>query len=279
MMKSTELTTTEYSPLPVYRIRRNAGPDYFEDNLIEEVPVALVYNGISHAVLMSICTNLEDLAVGFSLTEGIIDSYRDIRDMDIVPGCSGYEIQIAISPRCFQRLKEKRRSMAGRTGCGICGAEELDHVVREQPCVGNDLTIDPATVEMAFRTLEDHQLLGQATGAAHAAAYITPAGELVAVREDAGRHIALDKLIGYMARHQLQGGAILVTSRASFEMVQKTVSAGIEALFAISAVTRMARNLAEESNLTLAGFCRPGKMSVYAHPQRLGADAGLQGDH
>ena len=267
-MKPNKLSTTEYSSLPVYRIRRGEAGD-FEDQLIEETPVALVYNGISHAVLMSVCTNLEDLAVGFSLSEGIIDSYRDIRDMDVVPGCSGYEVQIEVSPRCFQRLKMKRRSMAGRTGCGVCGAEELDHVVREQAAVGSQLSISPSVVEQAFKALEEQQLLNKATGAAHAAAYITPQGEIVVVREDAGRHIALDKLIGHMARNELQGGAILVTSRASFEMVQKTVSAGIEALFAISAVTRMARDLAEESNLTLAGYCRPGKMSVYTHPQRL----------
>ncbi len=264
-----EQSATTFKMLPVYRIREGQPASSAQDNLIEEVPVALVYNGISHAVLMSIASDLEDLAVGFSLTEGIIDNHYDVRDMEVVHGCSGYEVHIEISPRCFQRLKMKRRSMEGRTGCGVCGAEELAHVVREQPSVGQVLHITPAVVEGAFEALKQQQTLNQATGSAHAAAYMTPQGELLAVREDAGRHIALDKLIGHIAQHEQEGGAILVTSRASFEMVQKTVSAGVEALFAISAVTKMAVDLAEGSNLTLAGFCRPGKMSIYTHPQRL----------
>ena len=239
------------------------------DTLVEEVPVALVFNGISHAVLMAVSSDLEDLAAGFSLTEGIIDQYENIRGIELHRGCSGIELQLDISSRCFQRLKLKRRNMTGTTGCGICGAEQLAHVNRELLPLDHTLNIGSRQIEQAFASLKQQQKLNHLTGASHAAAYVLPDGEVVAVREDVGRHIALDKLIGHIARHHLRGGAILVTSRASFEMVQKTVAAGVEMLCAISAVTKMAVDLAEKSNLTLAGFCRPGKVSIYSHPDRV----------
>ncbi|WP_263080242.1 formate dehydrogenase accessory sulfurtransferase FdhD [Endozoicomonas sp. Mp262] len=255
--------------MPVCRIRHQQSTSFNTDQLVEEVPVAIVYNGISHAVLMSLPSDLEDLAIGFSLTEGIIDRFEDIRGIDIVPACSGVEVAVEISSRCFQRLKSRRRNLAGTTGCGICGTEQLSHVSRELPVLEKHLTLDALKIDNAFDCLKQQQRLNQETGATHAAGWITDQAELVAVREDVGRHIALDKLIGYLARNHIRGGAVLVTSRASFEMVQKAIVAGVEALFAISAVTKKAVVLADQCNLTLAGFCRPGKLSIYSHCERL----------
>lgn len=234
-----------------------------------ETPVALVYNGISHTVLM--CTNqyLEDLAVGFSLSEGIIDHDRDIHDMTPVVSRSGVELHIELSNRCIERLKQVRRSMAGRTGCGICGSESLQHVVREQAALPTSSHFDWHQIDGVLEQLNQKQWLNQVTGSTHAAVYVSQQGEIVAIREDVGRHIALDKLVGHIVRNKLAGGAILVTSRASFEMVQKTVSAGVEILLAISAATSMAVELAEKSNLTLVGFCRPGRADAYTYPERL----------
>ncbi|WP_211294086.1 formate dehydrogenase accessory sulfurtransferase FdhD [Vibrio gangliei] len=234
-----------------------------------ETPVALVYNGIAHTVLMCSQADLDDLAVGFSLSEGIIGHARDIHDIDTVESSAGVELHIELSNRCFERLKQARRTMAGRTGCGICGSESLSHVVRTQPTLPNQSQFDWHLIDQVLADLKGKQTLNQITGATHAAVYVSEQGDILAIREDVGRHIALDKLVGYIARNKLAGGAILVTSRASFEMVQKTVSAGIEILLAISAATSMAVKLAEQSNLTLVGFCRPGRADAYTYPQRL----------
>lgn len=258
-----------YDSHKVSRYRKNTFDKDEFDNLASESAVALVYNGISHTVLMCSATELENLAIGFSLSEGIIQHYRDIHDIDIVHTVKGIELHIELCNRCFEQLKHVRRTMAGRTGCGICGTEQLDQVVRPLSTVGNQLTMDIASFDSALQELKQHQQLNNITGATHAAAYLSPNGEIVAIQEDIGRHIALDKLIGYIIKNKLEGGAILVTSRASFEMVQKAVIAGVEILFAISAATMMAVDLAQQSNLTLVGFCRPGRADVYTHPERV----------
>ncbi|NKF50718.1 formate dehydrogenase accessory sulfurtransferase FdhD [Shewanella sp. WXL01] len=240
-----------------------------QDMLVVETPVALIYNGVSHVVLMCTNNDLEELAVGFSLTEGIIDSYQDIHDIEVAPSCNGIELHVELANRCLHKLKDLKRNMTGRTGCGICGTESLDRFAKPVTPLGFNLTLNVAKIDGALEQLREHQALNQLTGATHAAAYLSPEGELVAIYEDVGRHIALDKLIGYICKHQLSGGAILVTSRASYEMVQKTLLAGIEVLMAISAATEMAVKLAEANNLTLAGFCRPGRACVYSHVSRI----------
>lgn len=241
------------------------------DEVAEEVPVALVYNGISHVVMMASPKDLEHFAVGFSLSEGIIDSPREIYGMDVVPSCNGLEVQIELSSRRFMGLKERRRALAGRTGCGVCGVEQLNDIGKPVQPLPFTQTFNLARLDQALRHLKDFQPVGQLTGCTHAAAWVMPSGELAGGHEDVGRHVALDKLLG---RRAAQGeswlpGAALVSSRASYEMVQKSAMCGVEILFAVSAATTLAVEVAERCNLTLVGFCKPGKATIYTHPQRL----------
>ncbi len=240
-----------------------------EETLAVEMPVALVYNGISHAVMMTSPQDLEDFALGFSLAEGIIDNVSDIYGIDIEHTCNGIEVQIDMATRCFVRLKEKRRTMAGRTGCGICGSEQLAQVTQILPKLNRTLQFNLHLLDDCLVKLYDAQELGKQTGATHAAAFFTAQGELLAIREDVGRHVALDKLLGWYAKNSRPQGLVLVTSRASYEMVQKTVSCGIEMLAAISAGTDLAVRMAQQSDLTLLGFTREGRTTVYSGKERL----------
>ncbi len=242
-----------------------------EDVVADEVPIAMVYNGISHAVMLATPMGLEAFGLGFSLTEGIIADKSELYDLEVVVRQEGIELQMSIAQQRFASLKEKRRSMAGRTGCGLCGAENLQHVVRHPAPVGGGCVVSAQALHAAFRQLSDQQALQAMTGAVHAAAWATADGEVVYVQEDVGRHNALDKLIGTLARNRVavdQGFAI-VTSRASYEMVQKAASAGISLLAAISAPTGLAIDLANETGLTLIGFTRNNSHVVYANPNRI----------
>lgn len=239
------------------------------DWLADEVPVALVYNGISHVVMMATPKDLEAFALGFSLSEGIIDSPAEIFGMDVMPGCNGIEVQIELSSRRFMGLKEQRRAMAGRTGCGVCGVEQLEQIGKPIAPLPFTQTFALENLDKALRQLKNYQPVGQKTGCTHAAAWIAPEGELSGGCEDVGRHVALDKLLGYRSRQGWQQGAVLVSSRASYEMVQKSALCGVEILFAVSAATRLAVEVAERSNLTLVGFSKPGRATIYTHPQRL----------
>lgn len=236
------------------------------DQLIEEIPVALVYNGISHAVLLATPTDLEDLALGFSLSEGILASRSELYDAERVDGSRGIELRLEIASERFAGLKARRRNLAGRTGCGLCGVESLDALARPHPQLPARA---PVPVEAAFAglaALPGHQPLRQATGAVHAAAWIDRDGTIHALREDVGRHNALDKLLGHLAatRFDPASGFVLVSSRASYEMVQKTLALGIGCLVAVSAPTGLAVELAEEAGLGLAGFARDRRMVIYA---------------
>ncbi|GAA3598261.1 formate dehydrogenase accessory sulfurtransferase FdhD [Gibbsiella greigii] len=240
-----------------------------QDWLAEEVPVALVYNGISHVVMMCTPKDLEAFAVGFSLSEGIIASPNEIYGMDIAATCHGLEVNIELSSRRFAGLKARRRAMAGRTGCGVCGIEQLADIFRPLAPLPFSQTFTLSRLDGALAQLQDVQQVGQLTGCTHAAGWITPQGELLGGCEDVGRHVALDKLLGVRAQQGWQQGAILVSSRASYEMVQKAAMCGAEILFVVSAATSLAVEIAERCNLTLVGFSRPGRASVYTHPQRL----------
>ncbi|ELQ6108456.1 formate dehydrogenase accessory sulfurtransferase FdhD [Cronobacter turicensis] len=239
------------------------------DWLAEEVPVALVYNGISHVVMMASPKDLEIFALGFSLSEGIVESSHEIYDMDIIHGCNGIEIQVELSSRRFMGLKERRRNLAGRTGCGVCGVEQLNDIVRPLAPLPFTQTFALANLDGALRQLASVQPVGELTGCTHAAAWLTPQGDIAGGHEDVGRHVALDKLLGRRAREAWQQGAVLVSSRASYEMVQKAATCGVEILFAVSAATTLAVEVAERCNLTLVGFSRPGRATIYTHPQRL----------
>ena len=253
-------------------VMQRTHPGELEDDWIaEEVPVALVYNGISHVVMMASPKDLEYFALGFSLSEGIIESPRDIFGMDVVPSCNGLEVQIELSSRRFMGLKERRRALAGRTGCGVCGVEQLNDIGKPVQPLPFTQTFDLNKLDDALRHLNDFQPVGQLTGCTHAAAWMLPSGELVGGHEDVGRHVALDKLLGRRSQEgeSWQQGAVLVSSRASYEMVQKSAMCGVEILFAVSAATTLAVEVAERCNLTLVGFCKPGRATVYTHPQRL----------
>lgn len=241
------------------------------DMLATEVPVALVYNGISHVVMMTTPKDLEQFAIGFSLSEGIIECPQDIYGMDVVPSCNGLEVQIELSSRRFMGLKERRRALAGRTGCGVCGVEQLNDIGKPITPLPFTQTFNLANLDRALKHLSDFQPVGQLTGCTHAAAWAMPSGELAGGHEDVGRHVALDKLLGHRATEgeSWKQGAVLVSSRASYEMVQKSAMCGVEILFAVSAATTLAVDVAERCNLTLVGFCKPGKATIYTHPRRL----------
>lgn len=239
------------------------------DWLAEEVPVALVYNGISHVVMMASPKDLELFALGFSLSEGIIESPSDIYGIDVSPVCNGLEVQIELSSRRFMGLKERRRSLAGRTGCGVCGVEQLNDIGRPISPLPFTQTFDLNNLDAALKQMRDYQPVGQLTGCTHAALWLNENGTILDGKEDIGRHVALDKLLGARGREAWQNGAVLVSSRASYEMVQKSAQCGVEILFAVSAATTLAVEVASRCNLTLVGFSKPGRATVYTHPQRL----------
>lgn len=243
-----------------------------QENLICEVPIAFVYNGISHAVMMATPQDLDDFALGFSLAEGILTNKQELYGLDVIEQCNGIEVQMEISTRQFVALKEKRRSMAGRTGCGICGVEQLEHISQSCKLLQKSdrlQKVDPLIFDDCLIQLEQAQQLAKQTGASHAAAFFSPQGTLLAIREDVGRHVALDKLIGWYTKMGEPVGFVFVTSRASFEMVQKCLAVGIEMLCAISATTALAAEIAQAYDFTLSAFTRQGKATVYAGEKRL----------
>ncbi|ELY5853544.1 formate dehydrogenase accessory sulfurtransferase FdhD [Cronobacter malonaticus] len=261
----TDVTAARSLPLWKRENLTTTEPDW----LAEEVPVALVYNGISHVVMMASPKDLEIFALGFSLSEGIVESSHEIYGMDIIHGCNGIEIQVELSSRRFMGLKERRRNLAGRTGCGVCGVEQLNDIVRPLAPLPFTQAFSLDNLDGALRQLASVQPVGELTGCTHAAAWLTPQGDIAGGHEDVGRHVALDKLLGRRAREAWQQGAVLVSSRASYEMVQKAATCGVEILFAVSAATTLAVEVAERCNLTLVGFSRPGRATIYTHPQRL----------
>ena len=244
-----------------------------DDSLIEETPVALVYNGISHAVMLATPNDLEDFAYGFSLTEGIVSGRRDLYGMDIVAVANGIEVRIELAAERFAQLKQRRRTLAGRTGCGLCGVDSLAAALRPVAPLEHRFALSRAALARALDALSHDQTLHRLTGAAHGAAWVSPDGQIQLVREDVGRHNALDKLIGAQLRwgNDPRAGFVLVTSRASYEMVHKTASAGIGCLVAVSAPTAHAVRLAHETGLTLVGFARGQRCTAYSFPETLTA--------
>lgn len=241
------------------------------DHLVEEVPVALVYNGISHAVMMASPADLEDFARGFSLSEGIIENAAEIRDVEAVPHEKGIELRIDLAPERFHQLKERRRTLAGRTGCGLCGLDSLEQVARDLPILADGGSVTLAAIERGLNALSPAQVHNAKARALHAAAFCGEDGKLLLVREDVGRHNALDKLIGAIGRAGIDpvAGFAVITSRCSVEMAQKAIIAGIPILVAVSAPTLMARRLAETNNLTLAALARQDSLLAISHPERI----------
>lgn len=240
------------------------------DVLADEVPIAMVYNGITQVVMLATPADLDDFALGFGLTEGWLREPAELLGLDVVEGCEGIELQLEVLAQAEYRLKDRRRLLAGRTGCGLCGAESLDQIQRALPPLPV-VRAGPAVLARVQAALKDHQRLQQASGATHAAAWCDLDGTVRLVREDVGRHNALDKLIGAMVRAGLDParGFAWISSRASYEMVQKTASAGIGLLAATSAPTARAVALAGSAGLALAGFVRGANLVAYTLPDRF----------
>ena len=242
-----------------------------DDEVATEVPVALTYNKRSHVVMMVTPTALEDFAIGFSLTEGIIRQPSDILEISVIERENGLEAAMTVNEDCFERLAGQRRNLVGRTGCGLCGAESLDQAMRGPSVVGSHLSVTANALQTAILSLNAHQPLQVVTGAVHGAAWCKTDGEILALREDVGRHNALDKLIGFLFRtgFDASDGFALVSSRASYEMVYKSASAGIELLVSVSAPTALAIDFAHRSGMTLVGFARPERHNVYTFENRI----------
>jgi FdhD protein/phenylacetyl-CoA:acceptor oxidoreductase accessory protein len=256
-----------------YRADRWAGgvATLSSETVAEEVPVALVYNGISHAVMLATPLDLEDFALGFSLSECIVGRPSEIHDLDIIERANGIEVHMELSAQRAHALKAHRRTLAGRTGCGLCGTESLDQVARRATTVESGAVLAEGALQRALAELQGMQHLFHLTGAVHAAAWCGVDGHVDLVREDVGRHNALDKLIGSLAsqRRAFDQGFVLMTSRASYEIVQKAAAAGIAVVAAVSAPTGMAVRVAIDSGVTLIGFVRGERHCVYSHPQRV----------
>jgi len=252
---------------------RRGEHEQLSDAITEEVPVAMVYNDMPFAVMMVTPLNLEDFALGFSLSEGLVANAQELQSIEVRPRLEGIELAMQVASDTIEQRAGSggERLLPGRSGCGLCGARMLEDAVRHPAPVGIGPCIQAAALELALDALRSAQPVNSATGSVHAAAWVTVDGAIVLVREDVGRHNALDKLIGAMvnARIDPQQGFLLVTSRASYEMVTKAASAGITLMAAISAPTALAIHLAESTRLTLIGFARPGSYVVYTHPQRL----------
>ena len=237
----------------------------------EETAIAFTYEGGSYAVMMATPQNLEDFAVGFSVTEGLAASPADIRQLEIVEHAAGIELRMWLSEPRASALTERRRHLAGPTGCGLCGIESLDEAVRTPPRVRQGDTFTPAEIMRALEALAPRQELNRQTRAVHAAAFWQPGTGLVAVREDVGRHNALDKLVGALTRDRVPGhsGMVLLTSRVSVEMVQKTAAVGAPLLVAVSAPTALALRTAETAGITLVAVARGDGFEIFTHPQRI----------
>jgi FdhD protein len=256
--------------MPVRRWRAGAWQDTL-DNVAAEVPVALTYNSIPHVVMMATPRDLEDMGVGFTVSEALIADYSELRDVTLDTSSGDLELRLSVTGSRLGELLERRRNLTGRTGCGVCGAETVEDAIRHPPPVAAGGETSRELLVSALRRMRELQPLGQLAGSLHAAAWVSWEGEVQLVREDVGRHNALDKLIGAKLRRgeDLAAGYVMVTSRASYEMVQKAATLGIRMLVAVSAPTALGVQLATDCGLTLVGFAREEQQVVYSHPQRV----------
>lgn len=236
-----------------------------------EVPVALVYDGSTYAVMMASPTDLHDFAVGFSLSEGIVTAPEDIASFETLEHDNGIELRMWLAEDRGRDLVARRRQIAGPTGCGLCGVESLDAVASAFRTVDSDVTFTAADIETALATLPAAQVLNQETHAVHGAGFWTAGQGLVAIAEDVGRHNALDKLIGGLRRQgiDISRGMVLLTSRVSVEMVQKAATAGAPVVVAVSAPTELALKVAEAAGITLVAVARRDGFEIFTHPQRI----------
>ena len=239
----------------------------FVDRVIEETPVALLYNGRSYAVMMATPSDLEDFALGFALTEGVVGHADEFRLVDCLQTAHGISLHAAIPQHRFDALVERSRNLAGRSGCGLCGVESLEAAISPVRKLEVDSPVTIAAIGHGLRQLAEAQPLNRVSGGVHAAGFVHARGILV--REDVGRHNALDKLVGALASAPVCSGFLVMTSRASYEIVHKAAAAGIGIVVAMSAPTGLAIRLAGEAGITLVAFARGETMTVYTHDDRV----------
>jgi len=242
-----------------------------DDVVAEEMPVALVYNSVPYVVMLATPADLTDLGAGFTLSEAIVASADAIRAVELTDESGALAVQVSIGSQDFSALLKRRRNLTGRTGCGVCGAETIEEAIRYPAPLGAGIRLTSQELHAELNKLYARQPLNLATGAMHAAAWVLPGKGIQIVREDVGRHNALDKVIGAAVRCNvdLSAGYFIITSRASYEMVQKAATVGVSLVAAVSAPTAFAIDLAERSGLTLVGFARADRHVVYAHSHRL----------
>jgi FdhD protein len=240
----------------------------------EECAIALVYDGTTAAVVMATPADLTDLAIGFSLTEGIIAAASDIDELNVVQGADGVELRMWLKPGCGAKFKNRQRRLVGPTGCGLCGIESLSEAIRKIPPLVRRMSLESAQIEIAVDALSVAQTLNRTTRATHAAGFYSPIAGLIFAREDVGRHNALDKLAGAIAIGNSSGadGAIVLTSRVSVEMVQKTAAIGSSILIAISAPTALAIRTARACGITLVAIARGREFEIFTHPDGIKRD-------
>jgi FdhD protein len=256
---------------PMWRRRFSARQTSDGERLVaEEAPVALVHNATTTAVMMATPADLEDLAYGFALSEGITADLSDIREVEIADAGVGLEARMWLMPRAGEALARRRRHIAGPTGCGLCGVDSLVEAARPAPAVRDTLRLPADAVRAALASLEPAQSLGAATRAVHAAGWWTLECGLVAAREDVGRHNALDKLVGALVRSGAsRDGVLVLTSRVSVEMVQKAAIFGAQLIVAMSAPTALAIRTAQAAGITLVAVARRDGFEIFTHPHRL----------
>jgi len=255
------------TPLPV-KVLKKEGMERTDRVVPAEAPIALTYNGVSHVVMMVTPADLEEFVTGFSLSEEIVSTAEDILSLEIAEVEDGYLARVEIPKETFAGLLKRDRKLVGQTGCGLCGVSELEDAVRSYRPITAKPSADKAALFKALRGLEGHQPLNQATGAVHGAAFVNTDGTIRALFEDVGRHNAFDKLIGHMALEKIEpeDGFVLLTSRCSYELVQKALSIGVPLLVTISAPTDLAIKLAQKHNLTLIALARPDSMLAVNDP-------------
>jgi FdhD protein len=253
------------------QIWREGGARFGSRSIPEETAVALTYNGGTYAVMMATPKDLEDFAVGFGLSEGIISSPADIESLDILPLDDGIELRMWLSIPKAGRLQERRRHVAGPTGCGLCGIESIAEAMRPAAVIADGRQFSPEQIMAAMQSLPSRQKLNIETRAAHAAAFWNGSSGIVALREDVGRHNALDKLSGALAGASIvtSEGIILLTSRVSVEMVQKSAAIGAPVIVSVSAPTALAVDMADAAGITLAAIARADGFEVFTHPRRI----------
>jgi len=247
----------------------------------EETAIALTYNGGTYAVMMGTPQNLRDFAIGFSLSEGIVQSPDDIISLDIVELDDGVELRMWLAPAHAERINERRRQIAGPTGCGICGIDSIAEAVRPAAVVTSERSFAPREIMAAMASIAPLQALNIETRAVHAAAFWIPARGIVALREDVGRHNALDKLAGALAQARFftSEGVVLLTSRVSVEMVQKTATIGAPLMVAVSAPTALAVRTADAAGITLAAIARSDGFEIFTHPKRIATSVAAEAVH